>query len=93
MILQSINVPTSNIINRENTPNLGSIKPATIPYKIGPIVAENRPTNPKNPKNSPDCSLGMITAKIKTFRTPEPYKGKGIKELGQYILRKEGKKK
>ena len=37
--------------------------------------------------------VGMITAKIKTFRTPEPYKGKGIKELGQYILRKEGKKK
>ena len=35
----------------------------------------------------------MIAAKIKTFRTPEPYKGKGIKELGQYILRKEGKKK
>ena len=37
--------------------------------------------------------VGMIAAKIKTFRTPEPYKGKGIKELGQYILRKEGKKK
>ena len=37
--------------------------------------------------------VGMITAKIKTFRPPEPYKGKGIKELGQYILRKEGKKK
>ncbi|MBC8294517.1 MAG: 50S ribosomal protein L6, partial [Pelagibacterales bacterium] len=26
-------------------------------------------------------------------RRPEPYKGKGIKEVGQYILRKEGKKK
>ena len=37
--------------------------------------------------------VGMIAAKIKTFRIPEPYKGKGIKELGQYILRKEGKKK
>ena len=37
--------------------------------------------------------VGMIAAKIKTFRPPEPYKGKGIKELGQYILRKEGKKK
>jgi large subunit ribosomal protein L6 len=35
----------------------------------------------------------MVTAKIKTFRLPEPYKGKGIKEVGQYILRKEGKKK
>jgi len=37
--------------------------------------------------------VGMITSKIKSFRIPEPYKGKGIKEQGQYILRKEGKKK
>tara|TARA_B100000579_G_scaffold169021_1_gene137652 strand:- start:353 stop:892 length:540 start_codon:yes stop_codon:yes gene_type:complete len=37
--------------------------------------------------------VGMIASKIKSFRTPEPYKGKGIKEQGQYILRKEGKKK
>ena len=37
--------------------------------------------------------VGMITSKIKSFRPPEPYKGKGIKEKGQYILRKEGKKK
>ena len=37
--------------------------------------------------------VGMIVAKIKSLRPPEPYKGKGIKEKGQYILRKEGKKK
>ena len=37
--------------------------------------------------------VGMITSKIKSFKPPEPYKGKGIKEEGQYILRKEGKKK
>tara|TARA_X000000368_G_C22737682_1_gene582371 strand:+ start:30 stop:569 length:540 start_codon:yes stop_codon:yes gene_type:complete len=37
--------------------------------------------------------VGMIASKIKAFRPPEPYKGKGIKEQGQYILRKEGKKK
>ena len=37
--------------------------------------------------------VGMISSKIKSFRPPEPYKGKGIKESGQYILRKEGKKK
>ena len=37
--------------------------------------------------------VGMITSKIKSFKPPEPYKGKGIKEQGQYILRKEGKKK
>ena len=37
--------------------------------------------------------VGMITSKIKSLRPPEPYKGKGIKEVGQYVLRKEGKKK
>ena len=37
--------------------------------------------------------VGMIASKIKSLRPPEPYKGKGIKEQGQYILRKEGKKK
>ena len=37
--------------------------------------------------------VGTVAAKIKTFRPPEPYKGKGIKEVGQHILRKEGKKK
>jgi len=37
--------------------------------------------------------VGMIASKIKSIRPPEPYKGKGVKEQGQYILRKEGKKK
>ena len=37
--------------------------------------------------------VGSVTSKIKSYRLPEPYKGKGIKETGQYILRKEGKKK
>ena len=37
--------------------------------------------------------VGMIASEIKSIRPPEPYKGKGIKEQGQYILRKEGKKK
>ena len=37
--------------------------------------------------------VGMVAAELKGIRPPEPYKGKGIKEQGQYILRKEGKKK
>ena len=37
--------------------------------------------------------VGTIASEIKSIRPPEPYKGKGIKEKGQYILRKEGKKK
>ena len=37
--------------------------------------------------------VGSVASKIKSIRPPEPYKGKGIKEQNQYILRKEGKKK
>ena len=37
--------------------------------------------------------VGMVASKIKSFRPPEPYKGKGIREKGQYVLKKEGKKK
>ena len=37
--------------------------------------------------------VGKIAAEIMMLKPVEPYKGKGIKEKGQYILRKEGKKK
>ena len=37
--------------------------------------------------------IGMVASEIKSFRPSEPYKGKGIKEKGEYINRKEGKKK
>ena len=37
--------------------------------------------------------VGKVAAEIKALKPVEPYKAKGIKESGQYILRKEGKKK
>ena len=37
--------------------------------------------------------VGSVASKIKTLRKIEPYKGKGIREKGQHILKKEGKKK
>ena len=37
--------------------------------------------------------VGKVAAEIKKLKPVEPYKGKGIKERGQYIIRKEGKKK
>ena len=37
--------------------------------------------------------VGKVASEIKLLKPVEPYKGKGIKEIGQYILRKEGKKK
>ena len=42
--------------------------------------------------NSIDKQLiGMVAAKIRSFRKPEPYKGKGIKFIDEYIRRKAGK--
>ncbi len=37
--------------------------------------------------------VGAVVSKLKTLRKIEPYKGKGIREKGQYVLKKEGKKK
>jgi large subunit ribosomal protein L6 len=37
--------------------------------------------------------VGQIAAEIRSFRKPEPYKGKGIRYAGEYVRRKEGKKK
>jgi large subunit ribosomal protein L6 len=37
--------------------------------------------------------VGQVAAEIRSFRPPEPYKGKGVKYAEEYILRKEGKKK
>ena len=37
--------------------------------------------------------VGEVASKLKTLRKIEPYKGKGVREKGQYILKKEGKKK
>ena len=37
--------------------------------------------------------VGQVAAKIRGFRTPEPYKGKGVRYLGEFVRSKEGKKK
>jgi len=37
--------------------------------------------------------VGQVCAEIRSFRPPEPYKGKGIRYLGEYVRRKEAKKK
>ena len=37
--------------------------------------------------------VGQVAAEIRAFRPPEPYKGKGVKYVGEFIFRKEGKKK
>ena len=63
-------------------------------------------TNVHKPKNSPrkignkiivkgisKQKVGQIAAEIRSFRPPEPYKGKGVKYSDENIIRKEAKKK
>ncbi len=38
-------------------------------------------------------TVGQVAAEIRNYRRPEPYKGKGVRYLGEYVRRKEGKKK
>ena len=37
--------------------------------------------------------VGQVAAEIRAYRPPEPYKGKGVRYAGEYVRRKEGKKK
>ena len=37
--------------------------------------------------------VGQVAAEIRAYRPPEPYKGKGVRYEGEYVRRKEGKKK
>jgi large subunit ribosomal protein L6 len=44
-------------------------------------------------KSSDKQKLGQVAAEIRAFRPPEPYKGKGVRISGEYVRRKESKKK
>ena len=67
-----------------------------IVFEVAPEVkVETVSEKGKNPivkLTSHDCQLvGQVAAKIRAFRKPEPYKGKGIKFVGEQIRRKAGK--
>ena len=53
------------------------------------VVAINRVT--KVVKGSNKEVVGELAAKIRGTRPPEPYKGKGVRYVGEYVRRKEGK--
>ena len=55
------------------------------------IIVEKQTTLKIN--GSDKQQVGSVASKLKTFRKIEPYKGKGVREKGQYVLKKEGKKK
>jgi large subunit ribosomal protein L6 len=63
-----------------------------LPKEIKVTTATEKGQNPKIIMESPDKQLlGMVAAKIRSLRKPEPYKGKGIKFSGEILRRKAGK--
>ena len=63
-----------------------------LPDEIKVEAKTDRRTNPTIKLSSIDKQLiGQVAAKIRSFREPEPYKGKGIKFVGEQIRRKAGK--
>ncbi len=82
----------ANLKGKSLTLQLGFSHDIDFPIPDGVNITVEKQTTIKI-KGNDKQQVGMIASKIKSFRPPEPYKGKGIKEKGQYILRKEGKKK
>lgn len=63
-----------------------------LPPEIKVVTKSERNKNPLIILESCDKQLlGLVCAKIRSFRKPEPYKGKGIKFVGEEIRRKSGK--
>jgi large subunit ribosomal protein L6 len=71
---------------------LGFSHDVNYPIPEGITIATPKPTEIKI-TGIDKQKVGQVAAEIRGFRPPEPYKGKGVKYAGEYIFRKEGKKK
>ena len=72
--------------------NLGFSHDVVYPIPPGIKVTCEKPTSIKV-EGVDKRLVGQVCAEIRTWRPPEPYKGKGVKFVGEQIRRKEGKKK
>lgn len=71
---------------------LGFSHDVTFAIPEGIAIATPKPTE-INITGIDKQTVGQVAAEIRGYRPPEPYKGKGVKYAGEYIFRKEGKKK
>ena len=72
--------------------NLGYSHPVEYEVPQGITVTAPKPTTVIVEGND-EQQVGQVAANIRKWREPEPYKGKGIRYAGEFIFRKEGKKK
>jgi large subunit ribosomal protein L6 len=70
--------------------NLGFSHPVEveIPDQVKIVVEENTKLTIEGPSKQ---TVGQVAAEIRSFYPPEPYKGKGVRYVGEQIVRKEGK--
>jgi large subunit ribosomal protein L6 len=71
---------------------LGYSHDVVYPIPEGIAIAVTKPTEITVSGNDSQ-RVGQVAAEIRSYRPPEPYKGKGVKYVGEFIFRKEGKKK
>ena len=71
---------------------LGYSHDVVYPIPEGITIAAPKPIEIKI-TGSDKQKVGQVAAEIRDYRGPEPYKGKGVKYAGEFIFRKEGKKK
>ncbi len=72
--------------------SLGFSHDVIYPIPAGVTIATPKPTE-ITIAGIDKRQVGQVAAEIRAFRGPEPYKGKGVKYVGEFIFRKEGKKK
>lgn len=72
--------------------NLGYSHEVRYPIPVGIKITCEKPTAIKV-EGADKRQVGQVAAEIRAWRSPEPYKGKGVKYVNEQILRKEGKKK
>ena len=72
--------------------SLGFSHDVIYPIPAGVTIATPKPTE-ITIAGIDKRQVGQIAAEIRAFRPPEPYKGKGVKHVDEFIFRKEGKKK
>jgi large subunit ribosomal protein L6 len=72
--------------------SLGYSHDVNFPIPEGIAIVASKPTE-VSITGIDKRQVGQIAAEIRSLRPPEPYKGKGVKYAGEFIFRKEGKKK
>ncbi|HEX5007590.1 MAG TPA: 50S ribosomal protein L6 [Hyphomonadaceae bacterium] len=72
--------------------SLGYSHPIVYKAPAGVTFASTKPTEIKI-SGADKQAVGQVAAELRSFRPPEPYKGKGVRKVGEYVRRKEGKKK